>query len=103
MEIILKTTDKGYSVTQDNNQYFLNLGQIKKGEEQKVILRFSDVNAKTFLLESTCGCTTTDKKIISPKEVEYKVIYNGNTSLPKTLVILNNNKQTELKLNGKII
>jgi len=80
MEIILKTTDKGYSVTQDNN-----------------------VNAKTFLLESTCGCTTTDKKIISPKEVEYKVIYNGNTSLPKTLVIVNNSKQTELKLNGNRI
>jgi len=100
MEIILKTTDKGYSITQDNNQYFLNLGQIKKGEKQEAIIRFSDVNAKTFLLESTCGCTTTDKKIISPKEVEYKVSYNGNTSLPKTLVIVNNNKHIELKLNG---
>jgi len=38
--------------------------------------------------------------MISPTEVEYTIVFSGNSSLPKTLVITNNNKQTQLKING---
>ncbi len=100
MELILKTTDKGYSITTDGRMHYLNFGQIKKGVQQKAVVRFTDVTAKTFDLAPTCNCTTTNKVMISPTEVEYTIVFSGNSSLPKTLVITNNNKQTQLKING---
>lgn len=102
MELELKTTDKGYSLSTDGTKHFLNFGEIRKGEKQVATIRFKDVTANTFSLTPACNCTTTNKIVISPTEVEYTISFSGNATLPKTVVITNNNKQTQLKLDGKL-
>ena len=102
MEIILKTINKGYSITTDGTIHYLNFGKINKGEAQTAVVGFKDITAKTFSLQPTCGCTTTAKKIISPTEVEYTITFSGRATLPKTLIITNNNKQIQFKIDGHI-
>ena len=77
------------------------MGEIKKGGENKIKLRFNDINSKTFQMEVTCGCLTHDQRIIDEKTKEVTVGYNRcSGAFAKTFIITEGNNRYELKLQG---
>lgn len=100
---IKKVTDK-YDFYQDGANYILNLGEIKNGEDTTTELIISGVeNIALANISSTCGCSTTNKTILSNGTASVKVKYKEcASSFAKVLEITYNNVKTGIiKITGK--
>lgn len=101
---LTKLTEQ-YTLREQSGIYIIDFGTIKQKVPVKVTIRFEEISVNNFLLKVTCGCTKTDKKVISPTIVEQDIIYNAAAlgKIDKTLIITDGNKRTELKLTGATI
>lgn len=99
---VTKTTENKYLFYQDGNNYILNLGEIKKGDDTTTELLFEDVdNPEKVTVRAVCGCTTTNKKIISSTSFSLNIKYTRcENPIDKTIVI-NEGKPNGLKIRIK--
>ena len=93
---IKKVTDKYSFSKSPDNTYVVNFGEVKKAEDKSVVVEVTGVKeAGLVSLKATCGCTTTDKMIIDPTTVRFKISYNNcDISFNKTVVVLYDKLQT---------
>lgn len=101
---IKKVTDKYSFSKAEDNTYVVGFGEVKKAEDKSVVVEITGVKeAGLVSLKVTCGCTTTDKMIIDPSTVRFKVSYNScDINFTKTVIVLYNNKQvTKILLKGQ--
>jgi hypothetical protein len=98
----IKNNSGKYEVYEAEGKWFLNFGQIKKNEKQIAKLEFSEVDSKNFSIQTTCGCTSTTETKTDLTTVNSTIEFNGS-SLPKTIILQEKNKRTELKLIGNIL
>ena len=100
---VTKTTEK-YLFYQDGNDYILNFGTIKKGEDTTTELLFEEVdNPKSTAISPKCGCTLVDKNIISDNSFSIKVKYTQCETTFTKIVTVNDGKSNsfKIKLSGK--
>ena len=99
---VKKTTEK-YLFYQDGNDYILNLGGIKKGEDTTTELLFEEVeSSKNTKLSPKCGCTLVDKNIVSDSSFSAKIKYNGNDPTPFTkIIVVDEGKPSSFKIKIK--
>ena len=91
-----------YNIYKANGVWYINFGTIKKNEHQTIEVQFNDVDTKAFSINVTCGCSSADGKVVNENTYRSTIKFNGS-SLPKTIILREKNKQTELKLIGEII
>ena len=95
---IKKLTDK-YDFYQDGNDYIIDFGTIKNGDDTKTLLSFSDV--KNLEVKATCGCTVASRNNKDDGTIEYTITYNKcNGSFDKTLSCKNGGQNFKIKLQG---
>lgn len=98
---ITKTTTK-YEFYKEGNDYILNLGEIKRGEDTTTELLFEEVEASKLQVNRTCGCTTTDRTEVNTTTVKISVKYTQcDTSFSKILNCYNNKENFKIKIKGK--
>jgi hypothetical protein len=99
---IEKTSEK-YTLTQEGENYTLELGKIKRGENTTTELKISGIeDSNLFLLKVTCGCTTTEKTNIDKNTQIVKVAYTQcDPTISKVMEIrYNNTKIGIIKIKG---
>lgn len=101
---VIKLTDQ-YTLSEQNRIYILNFENIKHRIPVSAKIRFEDIDANNFNLKETCGCSTTEKQVISQSVLEYNIAYDAAAlgKFDKTLVITDKNNRTELKLIGTTV
>lgn len=98
---ITKTTTK-YEFYKEGNDYILNLGKIKKGEDTTTELLFEEVDAVKLKVTATCGCTVADRTEVNNTTVRVSVKYkNCDPSFSKILNCYNNKENFKIKIKGK--
>ncbi len=97
--MITKTTDK-YSFHQENGEYVLNFGTIKKGDDTSTDLLLEGYNNPT--LTGGCSCVKKEKKVLEDSKVKYTLKYTlCERSILKTLEDISNN--IKIKIIGKCV
>lgn len=98
---VSKTTEK-YTFYQDGDDYILNLGEIKKGEDTTTELLFEEVeNVNKLFINSTCGCASADRKEIDKNTLSVMIKYkNCDPTFTKVLSCLNNKKAFKIRVKG---
>ena len=98
---VKKTTEK-YLFYQDGSDYILNLGEIKKGEDTTTELLFEEVeDVKRLAINSTCGCTSADRKEIDKNTLSVKIKYkNCDPTFTKVLSCSNNKEVFKIRVKG---
>lgn len=78
-----------YLFYQDGADYILGLGTIKRGEDTTTEILFEDVeNPKSVTVVAKCGCTATNKEVLSNNSFSVKIKYKEcETTFSKTVVI----------------
>lgn len=99
---VKKVTDNKYLFYQDGIDYILNLGSIKNGEDTTTEILFEDIeDSKKLIVNSTCGCTSTDRKEIDKNTLSIKIQYkNCDTTFSKILSCYNNSETFKIKIKG---
>lgn len=98
---VRKTTEK-YLFYQDGNDYILNLGGIKKGEDTTTELLFEEVeNVKNLSVKKTCGCTTLGREEVDKNTLKILIKYTHcENPISKTVVCQNNKESFKIKIKG---
>ena len=98
---ITKITDK-YTFYQEGNDYILALGEIKKGDDTTTQLLFEEVEDVKFLtINSTCGCSTVERKEIDKNILSIKVKYkNCDPTFSKVINCIKKKKPYKIKIKG---
>lgn len=98
---VKKTTEK-YLFYQDGNDYILNLGEIKKGDDTTTELLFEEVEDVTkLILNKTCGCTTLGREEINNNTLKIAVKYtNCDTTFSKVINCVNNKEPFKIRIKG---
>jgi len=98
---VSKITEK-YLFYKDGNDYILNLGDIKKGDDTTTELLFEEVeDVKRLAINSTCGCTTADRNEIDSGTLSVKIKYNNcDPTFSKVLTCSNNKEAFKIKVKG---
>ncbi len=101
MRVIKKTNNK-YLFYQDGNDYILNLGAIKKGEDTSTELLFEDVeDLKKLSVSATCACTVADRNEIDAHTLSVKIKYkNCDSTFSKVLNCVNNKEKFLIRIKG---
>ncbi len=99
---ITKLTENNYQFYQDGNDYVLALGAIKKGENTETELLFEGIDdIRKLSINSTCGCTSTDRKVIDEHTVSVKVKYKEcDASFSKVLACNDNGNPFKIRVKG---
>ena len=98
---VKKTTEK-YLFYQDGNDYILNLGEIKKGEDTTTELLFEEVeDVKRTSVRALCGCTLVEKNILNENSFSIKVKYTHCETTYSKVVIVNEGKPNAFKIKIK--
>jgi hypothetical protein len=85
---LIKLDDRYTFTEEGDNNYTLELGNIKQYEDTTVTFRVEEVDASNFYLKATCGCTVADIKIIDPTTLILAVRYKDcDASFAKVLEI----------------
>lgn len=98
---VKKTTEK-YLFYQDGNDYILNLGEIKKGDDTTTELLFEEVeDVKSTSVVAKCGCTLVEKNILSANSFSIKVKYTHCELTFTKVVVVNEGKKDSFKVRIK--
>lgn len=98
---VRKTTEK-YLFYQDGNDYILNLGGIKKGEDTTTELLFEEVeDVKRASVVAKCGCTLVEKNILNENSFSIKVRYTHCENTFTKIVVINEGKPNAFKIRIK--
>lgn len=99
---VKKITDNKYTFYQNGEDYILNLGSISRGEDTTTELLFEKVeDVDKLVINSTCGCTTTEKNKIDKNTISIKVKYsNCDSTFSKVLVCSNNGSSFKIIIKG---
>jgi hypothetical protein len=99
---ISKITDNNYTFYQEGDDYNLLLGAIKKGEDTTTELLFEEVeNINKLSVSSTCGCTSTDRKVIDDHTISVKIKYKDcDATFSKVLNCNDNGKAFKIRVKG---
>jgi hypothetical protein len=96
---VRKITDNTYTFYQEGDNYVLNLGTIRAGEDTTTELLFE--NVAKLVVNNTCGCTITEENKIDKHTVSVKVKYrNCDSTFSKVLACSNSNKEFTIKIKG---
>jgi hypothetical protein len=99
---ITKLTKNTYLFYKEGEDYILNLGQIKKGEDTTTELLFEEVgNADTTKVSPKCGCTAVDRKKIDSTSFSIKIKYANCDSTFTKIVAINEGKTGGFKIKIK--
>ena len=98
---VSKTTEK-YILHQEGNNYILNTGEIKNGDDTTTELLFEEVvNPDKTTVRATCGCTTTNKKVIDSSSFTLNVKYTRCENVIDKTIVINEGKADTLKIKIK--
>ena len=99
---VKKITENKYTFYQNGNDYILNLGSILRGEDTTTELLFEEVeNVDKLVVNTTCGCTTTERNKVDKNTLSIKVKYsNCDSTFTKVLVCSDNGKDFKIKITG---
>lgn len=100
---IEKITDNKYLFYKEEENYILNIGAKKQGEDTTTELLFTEVdNPNEITLKAYCGCTTTDKKELSEESFSVKIAYKDcSPTFSKVVGVMRKNKEIfKIKIKG---
>lgn len=99
---VTKVTDNNYTLYQNGDDYILNLGTIRRGDDTTTELLFEDVeDIKKLAINSTCGCTSVDRNEINKNTLSVKVKYKDcDSAFTKVMSCSNNNRPFLIKVTG---
>lgn len=98
-----KTSEK-YQFYKDGASYILDFGEVKRAEDKSAIVEITEVDEASLVnLQSTCGCSTTDKTVVDKNTVRFNINYNDcATEFNKVLVLQYNGQQlTTILIKGR--
>lgn len=97
-----KISSDNFTLQKQGNDYILLMGEITKATPRPFIIKISGVaDSKNVSVQTTCGCSSAEKTIIDATTLTAKISYNNcDTTFKKTIVINNNGKTTNLKIQG---
>lgn len=95
---VSKTTEK-YILHQEGNNYILNIGEIKNGDDTTTELLFEEVvNPDKTTVRAMCGCTTTNKKVIDSSSFTLNVKYTRCENVIDKTIVINEGKADTFKI-----
>ena len=91
-----------YLFYQDGGDYVLGLGTIKKGEDTTTEILFEEVvNPKLITVTAKCGCTTTDKVVLTENSFSVNIKYSNCDAAFTKVVVINEGKEDSFKIKIK--
>ena len=100
--IVTKISEDSFTLHKQNEEYTLYMGEITPQTPRPFTIQISEVEDSSKVdLEMTCGCTTFGREIVNKTTVNFTISYgNCDVIFKKTVVIVNKNKNTILKIQG---
>lgn len=96
---VKKITENKYTFYQNGNDYILNLGAMLRGEDTTTELLFEEVvNPQSVTVVAKCGCTATNKEVLSPTSFSVKVKYKECETSFSKIVVINEGKVDSFKI-----
>lgn len=98
----IELISNNFTLQKEDNQYVVYLGVITPKTPRPFTIRISEVSDSSKVdVITTCGCTTSARKIIDKNNLEATLSYNNcDFKIAKTVEIINNGKKTILKIKG---
>tara|TARA_R110000782_G_scaffold232667_6_gene318879 strand:+ start:16 stop:336 length:321 start_codon:yes stop_codon:yes gene_type:complete len=99
---IEKITVDTFNLKKEGGEYVLYMGVIEKSTTRPFILKISEVTDSSKVeINTTCGCTTAENKILDKTTLLTTLSYNRCDSVfNKTVEIVDNKRKTILKIKG---
>jgi len=96
-----KLTENNFNLYKEGEDYILALGAITRKTERETKILVSDVDANTFKVQATCGCTAATSLKQSDNEVIITVKYKDcDRSFSKTVTLIDKKQNKKLKIKG---
>jgi hypothetical protein len=96
-----KLTENNFNLYKEGEDYILALGAITRKTERETQILVSDVDANTFKLQTTCGCTAATSSKQTDSAVIITVRYKDcDRSFAKTVTLTDKNQNKKLKIKG---
>ena len=94
---VKKLTENNFNLYKEGEDYILALGAITRKTERETKILVSDVDAKTFEIKASCGCTAATSLKQSDNEVIITVKYKDcDRSFSKTVTLIDKNQNKKL-------
>jgi hypothetical protein len=99
---IEKISEDNFTLQQQGEEYVLLMGEITRDTPRPFTIKISEVeDSSKVAIDPKCGCTSSERTIIDSNTLTTTITYkNCDTSFKKTVVIINNKKTTNLKIQG---
>lgn len=99
---ITKISKDNFTLQKEGIEYILCMGSITQKTPRPFTIKISGVEDSSKVnVQVTCGCSTVEKTIVDKNTLTAKIAYNNcDMTFTKTIKIVNNGKNTNLKIKG---